>query len=101
MIIDHTDPDSISHNSHLVMSQLRRLRLMMTRLPHNKSMMVRLHSDERGELWFNTGDPKYDTQVGVAQVQVTLSALDSDEQLLDLASILVRGIAEQLAERAA
>jgi len=60
---------------------------------------VRLVSNADGELWYATGDVQYDTTHGAACEEITINATDGGEDLQAMATDLVNGVVDQLAEQ--
>lgn len=102
MRIDHTDPDSITKCTRSTRATLLGLRNGMHRCTSHECcepLDVRLVSNADGELWFATGDVRYDTVHGAACEAVTLSPDLDDDTVNALAAELVNGVADQLAEQ--
>jgi len=121
MYLDHTNPDSITHNTKRVLATLKGLRacladaavryiraspqycdaLSVSTESDDGDLDVRLVANSDSELWFATGDVQYDTVHGTACEAVTISATDTDAELEERAKELVQGVADQLAEQGA
>ena len=121
MILDYANPDSIASCIRRVNSTLRGLRgnLQRNAARYNRvspqtgdamsldttvpegapGLDVRLVSNADGELWFATGDVQYDTIHGAACEATELNPNDDDDALQAMATDLVNGVADQLAER--
>lgn len=121
MILDYANPDSVTRCIKRTTSVLAGLRGNLRRnaatynrvSPHNGDAMsldttvtegasgleVRLVSNADGELWFATGNVKYDTTHGAACESCELNPNDDDDALQAMATDLVNGVADQLAEQ--
>lgn len=103
MRLDHTNPDSLRKTRRDVESGLRDLRanLISMRMHHpssNDELDVRLVSDHDGEIWFATGDVGYDTAHGAACEAAVITTGSTDDDLIAMATQLVAGVADLLAE---
>lgn len=104
MLLDHTNPDSIARNIQRTKETLTALRdNMACGLEYGPISIapldVRLVANSDGECWFATGDVQYDTTHGAACEAITLDHNASFAELSDLATLLVQGVVDQLAEQ--
>lgn len=98
MRLDHTDPDSIARCIRSVTHTLHALRANLRKF-EDDALDVRLVANTDGELWFATGDVKYDTVHGAACDATTVSPNSDDDELSASARELVEGVADQLTEQ--
>ena len=98
MILDHTNPDSVTRAIASTTQTLMALR--SNAKEWGLDIDVRLVSNADGECSFATGDVSFDTTHGAACEATTVSGSDDDDTLTKAATHLVEGVRDQLAELA-
>lgn len=94
--LDHTNPTSVNRAIRILLDDLRAMRLNAQR--QGNPIDVRFVANADGECWIATGDVSYDTVHGYACEADTVDGEASDDDLHTMATNLVTGVADQLAE---